>query len=96
MKGSEFTFDSVDVLYYNLNKINLNCGGSYKDSPKRLKNKKAKINRKNNDDKYFQYALTAALNCEKIKSHPERISNIKPFIDRYEWKGISFPSHKKD
>ena len=26
MKGSEFTFDSVDVLYYNLNKISFNCG----------------------------------------------------------------------
>ena len=57
---------------------------------------KAKINPKNNDDKYFQYALTAALNYEQIKSHPEGISNIKPFIVRYNWKGISFPSHEKD
>ena len=28
MKGSEFIFDSVDVLYYNLNKISVNKGGS--------------------------------------------------------------------
>ena len=96
MKGCEFTFNSVDVLYYNLNKINLNRGGSYIDSTKWLKNKKAKINPKINDDKYFQHALTDALNYEQIKSHPERISNIKPFIDRYNWKGISFPSDKKD
>ena len=33
MKQSEFIFDSVDVLHYNLNKISLNRGGSY-DSPK--------------------------------------------------------------
>ena len=26
MKGSEFTFDSVDILYYNLDKISLNRG----------------------------------------------------------------------
>ena len=33
MKGSEFVFDGVNVLYYDLNKINLNRGGSYIKSP---------------------------------------------------------------
>ena len=33
---------------------------------------------------------------EQIKSHPERISKIKPFIDQYNWKEINFPSHKED
>ena len=80
----------------NLNKISLSRGGSYIDSPKWLKNKKVTINPKNNDDKCFQYAVAIALNHEKIKSHPERISNIKPFIDQYSWKEINFPSHKKD
>ena len=37
-----------------------------------------------------------SLNNEQIKSHPERISNIKPFIDQYNWKEIDFPSHIKD
>ena len=37
-----------------------------------------------------------SLNHEQIKSHPERISNIKPFIDQYNWKYIDFPSHIKD
>ena len=80
----------------NLNKISLSRGGSYIDSPKWLKNKKVTINPKNNDDKCFQYAVAIALNHEQIKSHPERISNIKPFIDQYSWKEINFPSHKKD
>ena len=44
----------------------------------------------------FQYALTAALNYQNIKSHPERISSLKPFINKYDWKGIDFPSHLKD
>ena len=52
------------------------------------KNKKATINPKNNDDKCFQYALTVALNYEKIKKDPQRISKIKPFIDQYNWKEI--------
>ena len=33
IKRSDFIFDSVDTLYYNLNKINLNRGRSYIDSP---------------------------------------------------------------
>ena len=34
VRGSEFAYDSVDVLYYNLNKVSLSRGGSYIGSPK--------------------------------------------------------------
>ena len=37
MKGSKFVFDGVNALYYDLNKISLNRGKSYIDSPKWLK-----------------------------------------------------------
>ena len=47
MKGSEFVFDNVDLLYNQLHKIILNQGESYIDSPKWLKNIKATINPKN-------------------------------------------------
>ena len=96
MRGSEFAYDSADALYYNLNKVSVSRGGSYIDFPKWLKTKKATINPKNKDDKCFQYALTVALNHEQIKDHPERISKIKPFIDKYNWKEIDYPSHSKD
>ena len=66
MKGSEFIFDSGNVLYYNLNKISLNRRRSYIDSPEWLKNKKSTINPKNNDNKYFQYAVIVALNHKNI------------------------------
>ena len=46
MRGSEFAYDGVVALYYNLNKVSLSGGGSYIDSPKWLKNKKARINKK--------------------------------------------------
>ena len=96
MRGSEFIFDRVDALYYDLNKISLSRGGSYIDSPEWLKKKKAAINPKNNDDKCFQYALTVALNYEQIKKDAQRISQIKPFIYQYNWKEIDFTSHRKD
>ena len=83
-------------MEYKLNKIGLNRGGSYIDSPKWLKNKKATINSKNNDDKCLQYALTVALNYQNIKKDPQRISKIKPFLDQYIWKEIDFPALQKD
>ena len=85
MKGSDFEFDGANFLYYDLNKISLNRGGSYIDSPQWLKNKKSTINPKNNDYKCFQYAVTLALNLDRINSHPQRISKIKPFIEQYNW-----------
>ena len=51
-------FDS----YYRCQKISFKCGRSYIDSPGWTQHKKATINPKNEDDKCFQYAATAALN----------------------------------
>ena len=96
MRGSEFEFDGINFLYYDFNKTSINRGGSYIDSPKWLKDKKSTINLKNNDDKYFQYAVTLALNLDKIKEDPQRVSKIKPFIEKYNWEDIDFPSTSKD
>ena len=63
---------------------------------KRAINKRATINPKNKGNKCFQYVITTALNHQKTENHPERISNIKPFIERYNWKGIDFPAGIKD
>ena len=83
MRGSKFVFESIDLLHYKLHKISLKRRESY-------------INPQNNDDKGFQYAITAGLNYEQIKSHAERLSNIKLFIDQYNWKEIDFSSHKNN
>ena len=56
MRGSDFTFDYVESLNYIFHKIDMKRSGSYIDSPKWIKNKKATINPKNkDDDKCFQY-----------------------------------------
>ena len=46
MRGSDFAFDGVNFLYYDFNKISINRGGSYIDSPKWLKDKKSTIQKK--------------------------------------------------
>ena len=96
MQGSDFIFNGINYLYYDLNRITISKGGSYIESPKRLKDKKCTINQKNNDNKCFQYAATLALNINSIDKHPLRISKIKPFIDNYNWNDINFPAAKKD
>ena len=97
MKGSKFIRDSVDLLYYRYNKTSLRRRKSYIKSPELLKNKRATINPKiKKDDNCFQYALTVALNWERIVGNPQRVSKIKLFISQFEWKEIDFPSHSKD
>ena len=81
--GSNFVFESVDLLSYHIHKTSLKRGKSYIKSPEWILNKRATINPKNKDNKCFQYSITVALNHQNIESHPERISNIKPFIDQY-------------
>ena len=96
MRGSEFGFDGVNLLYYDFNKISLNRGGSYIEPAKWIKDKRSIINPKNNDYKCFQYAITVALNHDTIDRNPQRISKIKSFIEKYNWKNIYFPSTSKD
>ena len=54
------------------------------------------MNSKNEDDKCFQYAATVALNYKEIENHPERCSNIKPFIDKYNLKETNYPPKLDD
>ena len=67
MRGSDFIFDLVQLLYYKCNKIVFKRGGSYIDSPDWIKYKKAAINPKNADNKCIQYAANVALSYGEIK-----------------------------
>ena len=49
------------------------------------------MNSKNKDDKCLQYAATFALNYGEVKWNPGRVSNIKPFINQYNWGEIKYP-----
>ena len=58
MRGSDFIFDSVQLMYYKCHKVNFRRGDSYIDSPDWIKKKKATINPQNTDNTCFQYATT--------------------------------------
>ena len=47
-------------------------------------------------DNNFQNALNDALNYQNNEAHPERISKLKPYINKYNWEGIDFPLEPKE
>ena len=95
--GSNYVFDSVDILGIHFHDIKLKRGKSYIKSPDWISSRKATINPKNTkDNKCFQYSITLALNHSEINNHPERISKIKSHIHKYNWKDINFPAGIKD
>ena len=61
--GSNFVFESVDVLGIHFHNIKLKRGSSYIEFPKWIANKKATINPKNTKDNIcFQHSITVAFN----------------------------------
>ena len=55
-------------------------------------NKESIINNVNS----FQNALNDTLDYQTIKTHPEKIAKLKPYINQYSWKDLKFPSDKED
>ena len=72
------------------------CGGSDIDSPDWIRKKLAAINSKIEDDKCIQYATTVALNYKEIKWNPERVSDIKLLLNKYDLEKINYPSNIDD
>ena len=58
-----------------------------------VRSKKEPITSKDN---CFQNALNDSLDYQRIKKDPQRISKLKPYINKYNWKDIKFPSDKED
>ena len=58
--------------------------------------KKVTITLNNTYDKCFQYALNVALNYEEIRWNPEKVSIVKPFINKYNWQEINCRSKIDD
>ena len=61
-----------------------------------LRGKKEAINNNNNNNNEFQNALDDALNYQTTEKHPERISKLKPYINKHNWKGTHFPATPQD
>ena len=96
MRGNEFIFHSIHLLYCKCHKVNFKDDGLNIDSPDWIKIKKATINPKNEEVQCFQYGAAVTLNYEELKYSPERFSYIKPFINKFSWEGIKYPSQLDD
>ena len=80
MKGSDFIFNGINYLYYDLNRITISKGGSYIESPKWLKDKKCTINQKNTDNECFQYATSLALSLIKLIKTLKEYQKLNPLL----------------
>ena len=78
-RGSQFIPHSVQLLEYELHKIDIIRAKSYIVSPDWIANKKATINPKNEkDNKCFQWSIIAGLNYNIIKEKElKKILNFK-------------------
>ena len=67
IKGSEFIFESVELMDYKLNRVRLRRGGSYIKFPKWLLHKKETINpKKKNNDECLRWSTVSALNYNEV------------------------------
>ena len=56
--------------------------------------KRAIINPHNDDEECFKWAVIAAINVGM--KDPQCLSNLRKFIDNYDWSGLKLPVSIKD
>ena len=92
IKGSDFVFESVELMDYKLHRVRLRRGGSYIKSPEWLLHKGATINPKNeNDDECLRWSTISALNYNEIMK--KEFENI---FKKIKHEDKDFSSHKRD
>ena len=89
-RGSEFSHESVALMYYYFQKIDIKTAESYVKSPDWIANKRATINSKNEkDNKCFKWSTTSGLNYNKIKRKYFR------HIEKFKWVYADISSHQR-
>ena len=92
ISGSEFNFESVELMDYKLHRVRLRRGGSYIKSPEWLLHKGATINPKNeNDDECLRWSTISALNYSKIMK--KEFENV---FKKTKHENKKFSSYQKD
>lgn len=89
IQGSGWVFKRLLHFDLRITKYEPLAGSSYIDLPKELKNKKAIINVKNNDQECFKWAVLSALH--PAEDHPDRMSKYIGYESELNFKGIEFP-----
>ena len=90
-RGSRFTHESVALLYYCFQKVDIRRDESYITSPDCIVSKKATINPKNEkDNECFKWSIIGGLNYSKIKE-----KELKK-IGKFRRVDTDFSSHQRD
>ena len=90
-RGSGWQFDRIEHLDININPFNPLSASSYILLPKKLYEKKAIINVKNeNDNECFKWAVTSAV-FPKEKNAERLSKQMRKDSEKFDWTGIKFP-----
>ena len=92
--NSRFVFDQFLYLDVNFHQLNLTRGSSCLPLPDWLVSKKAIVSLHSDDEECFKWSVIAAENV-RMKD-PQRVSNLRKFMDNYDWSGLEFPVSIKD
>jgi hypothetical protein len=92
--GSGLILKAIKSLTVSLVKYTPLQGSSYIELPKYIKDKKACINIKNEDNKCFLWCLLA--NIYSVDKNAERVSNYKKYEKELDCEGFEFPMKVKD
>ena len=92
--NSRFVFNEFLYLDFNFHQLNLTRGSSYLPLPDWLVRKKVILNPHNDDDECFKWSVITAENAGM--KDPQRVSNLRKFMDNYDWSGLEFPVSIKD
>ena len=93
--GSGWVLLSIDSIFMRFAELKVSAGSSYKPLPADVKNRKAILNMKNNDNECFKWAVTRALN--PVKRDGERVTKIlHNQAEQFDWMGVKFPASFKD
>ena len=93
-EGSEFVSNYIHLWYYKYDKINLYSAVKYTNYTEWIKKTINSTSKKYK--KHVQNAVTVALILEEIKKYLQRITKIKPFMNKYNWERKYVPSEKDD
>lgn len=87
--GSNLTLHRIFQLDINYNKFNHFSGSSYIPLPKSIKNKRAIVNIKNDDNQCFRWAILSKIH--EAKKNVDRLSNYERFKHELKFDDIEFP-----